>query len=279
MSRTLPCAMGLESSIAPGEDIRMEATNTPCRTAGTVALSPVTRSGPARVLIAAADPLVRRALETVLSAPDFELVSETASAGEALQIARAQPPHIALVDAMLEDGDGLELAERIVREAPETRVIVLSSSDDDNKALRALRAGARGYLRKDIELDALPRAVNGVLAGEAAVSRRLSMRVIDELRKTPMLGPGIRPTVSELTPREWQVLDLLTTGASTADIAVDLVLSPETVLTHVKNILKKLGVHSRRDAIREAERLRMGWDPLTGLPADGGAAPPERDGA
>src|SRR3954449_3475813 len=278
MSRTLPWAMGFESSIAPGDDIRMEATNTPCRTPGTVALSPVTRSGPARVLIAAADPLVRRALETVLAAPDFELVAETASGEEALAIARERSPHVALVDAILENGDGLEVAERIVREAPETRVIVLSASDDDNKAVRALRAGARGYLRKDIELDALPRAVNGVLAGEAAISRRLSMRVIEELRKAPAPGPGMRPTVSELTPREWQVLDLLTTGASTADIAVDLVLSPETVLTHVKNILKKLGVHSRRDAIRQAERLRLGLNPLTGEP-DGGAVPPERDDA
>jgi len=233
----------------------------------------VTRSGPARVLIAAADPLVRRALETVLSAPDFELVAETASAEEALSFARDQAPHVALIDVILEDGDGLEIAARIVREAPETRVIVLSASDDDQKAMRALRAGARGYLRKDIELDALPRAVNGVLAGEAAVSRRMTMRVIDELRKAPALGPGIRPTVSELTPREWQVLDLLTTGSSTADIAVDLVLSPETVLTHVKNILKKLGVHSRRDAIRQAERLRLGLDPLTGEVPDGGAAP------
>src|SRR5947207_6860260 len=94
------------------------------------------------------------------------------------------------------------------------------------------------------------------MAGEAAISRRLTMRVVDELRKTPSIGPGLRPTISELTPREWQVLDLLTTGASTTDIAVDLVLSPETVLTHVKNILKKLGVHSRRDAVQEAERLR-----------------------
>jgi DNA-binding NarL/FixJ family response regulator len=166
-----------------------------------------------------------------------------------------------------------------VRETPETRVIVLSASDDDTKAVRALRAGARGYLRKDIELDALPRAISGVIHGEAAISRRLSMRVIDELRKTPAPGPGMRPTVSELTPREWQVLDLLTTGASTADIAVDLVLSPETVLTHVKNILKKLGVHSRRDAILQAERLRLGLNPLTGEP-DGGAVPSEaRDGA
>ena len=236
-------------------------------------MSPVTRTGPARVLIAAADPLVRRALETVLNAPEFELVAETASADEALLAARQRSPHVALIDVILEDGDGLEIAAQIVRDVPETRVIVLSASDDDSKAVRALRAGARGYLRKDIELDALPRAVNGVLAGEAAISRRLSMRVIDELRKAPAMGPGLRPTVSELTPREWQVLDLLTTGASTADIAVDLVLSPETVLTHVKNILKKLGVHSRRDAIRQAERLRLGLDPLTGEVPDGGAAP------
>jgi DNA-binding NarL/FixJ family response regulator len=105
------------------------------------------------------------------------------------------------------------------------------------------------------------------------------MKVVDELRKTPALGPGMRPTVSDLTPREWQVLDLLTTGASTADIAVDLVLSPVTVLTHVKNILRKLGVHSRRDAIREAERLRSGMAPSEGEGKDGGAAPPERDDA
>jgi two-component system, NarL family, response regulator LiaR len=216
------------------------------------------------VLIAAADPLVRRALRTVLASPEFELVAETASGEEAVATTRERAPHVALIDAILEDGDGLEVAERIAREAAGTRVIVLSASDDDQKAIRVLRAGARGYLRKDIELDALPRAVNGVLDGEAAVSRRLSMRVIEELRKTPTVGPGIRPTVSELTPREWQVLDLLTTGASTADIAIDLVLSPETVLTHVKNILRKLGVHSRRDAIEQAERLRLGLNPLTG---------------
>src|SRR4051794_41344616 len=174
------------------------------------------RSGPARVLIAAADPLVRRALETVLASPDFELVSETASAAEALKAARERAPHVAVVDAMLEDGDGLETAEQIVREAPDTRVIVLSAADDDQKAVRALRAGARGYLRKDIELEALPRAVNGVLAGEAAISRRLTMRIVDELRKSPALGPGIRPTVSELTPREWQGVGLFSTGGPPA---------------------------------------------------------------
>lgn len=243
----------------------------------------MTRAGPARVLIAAADPLVRRALQTILTDAGFEIAAETPSAEQAVALVHQHNPHVALVDAMLEDGDGLDTAERIVRDAPETRVIVLSSADDDQKAVRALRAGAHGYLRKDIELEALPRAISGVLAGEAAISRRLTMKIVDELRKTPALGPGIRPTVSELTPREWQVLDLLTTGASTTDIAVDLVLSPETVLTHVKNILKKLGVHSRRDAIRQADRLRTGdtaqFDTLPDVSGDGGAAPPERSGA
>src|SRR6476660_3494118 len=123
MSRTLPCAMGLLSSIAPGDVIRMEATKAPCRTPGTVALSPVSRTGPARVLIAAADPLVRRALQSVLAAPEFELVAETASATEALSIARERAPHVALIDVILEDGDGLDVAERIAREASQTRVI------------------------------------------------------------------------------------------------------------------------------------------------------------
>jgi DNA-binding NarL/FixJ family response regulator len=225
--------------------------------------------------VAAADPLVRRALHTVLTTAGFEIVAETASAPDAVRIVSERSPHVALIDVMLEDGDGLETAERIAGQSRETRVIVLSQSDDDAKAVRALRAGARGYLRKDIELDALPRAVDGVMAGEAAISRRMTMRVVDELRKTPQVGPGLRPTVSELTPREWQVLDLLTTGSSTADIAIDLVLSPETVLTHVKNILKKLGVHSRRDAIREAERLRLGTEGED----DSGAAPLARDDA
>src|SRR5205823_6329963 len=111
----------------------------------------------------------------------FDIVTETASAETALAAVRNRDPHVALIDVMLEDGDGLDTAEEIVRVAPETRVIVLSASEDDQKAVRALRAGARGYLRKDIELDALPRVVNGVLAGEAAISRRLTMRILDEL--------------------------------------------------------------------------------------------------
>src|SRR3954471_4205807 len=111
--------MGLESSIAPGPDIWSEATNTTRRYRGAVVFQPVTRVGPARVLIAAADPLVRRALHTILNDAGFEIVAETASAQQAVGLVLEHNPHVALVDAMLEDGDGLETAEEIVNQAPE----------------------------------------------------------------------------------------------------------------------------------------------------------------
>jgi DNA-binding NarL/FixJ family response regulator len=139
----------------------------------------MSRSGPARVLIAAADPLVRRALRTVLEESGYEIVGDTPSAEAVVGAVAQSNPHVALIDVILEDGDGLEAAERVALQSPDTRVIVLSASDDDAKAVHALRSGARGYLRKDIELESLPRAVEGVLAGEAAISRRLTMRVVD----------------------------------------------------------------------------------------------------
>ena len=212
------------------------------------------------MVLAAQDPLVRRALKATLEGGGFEVVGETADGPEAIKMAGEQRPDVALVDLNLHGADGLDVAERLTRELAHVRVVVLSGTDDDVVAMKALRAGAHGYLMKDIELDSLPRALRGVLAGEAAISRKLAMRLISELRRVPQGGRGMRPIVSDLTEREWQVLDLLTTGASTSEIAIDLVLSPETVLTHVKNILKKLGVHSRKDAVRMIDDLRSPQD-------------------
>jgi DNA-binding NarL/FixJ family response regulator len=211
----------------------------------------------ARVVLAAQDPLVRRALRAALEADDFEVVGDTADGPEAVQLVIDNDADVALVDLVLQGAEGLDVVEQIARGATGASVIVMSGSEDEGVAVLALRAGAKGYLSKDIEIDALPRAIKGVLAGEAAISRRLTALVVEELRRAPQGGRGMRPIVSELTEREWQVLDLLTTGASTTEIAIDLVLSPETVLTHVKNILKKLGVHSRRDAVELAARMRF----------------------
>jgi DNA-binding NarL/FixJ family response regulator len=122
--------------------------------------------------------------------------------------------------------------------------------------LIGLRTGAAGYLTKDLDVDVLPRALHGVLAGEAAISRRLSMRLVEQLRQQPDHVGGLRPVKSPLTPREWEVLELIAQANTTDQIAQALVLSSETVRSHVKNILRKLGVRSREEAVVVAYGIR-----------------------
>jgi DNA-binding NarL/FixJ family response regulator len=152
--------------------------------------------------------------------------------------------------------DGIQATRRILEREPDVEVVILTSSDDDEVGIVGLRAGASGFLNKRAGVEALPRALRGAVAGEALVSRRLTMRLVDTIRRTSADGAGIRPVRSQLTPREWEVLDLLCTGQSTDDIADTLVLSSETVRSHIKNLLRKLGVRSRQAAVEEARRMR-----------------------
>ena len=122
--------------------------------------------------------------------------------------------------------------------------------------MRGLRAGAAGFLSKNMELASLPRALRGALEGEAAISRRLAMQLVQHYRTAPTGGMGLRPVRSKLTAREWEVLDLLTGGATTDDVARLLVLSNETVRSHLKNLYRKLEVRSREEAVEAAGRLR-----------------------
>lgn len=121
-----------------------------------------------------------------------------------------------------------------------------------------LRAGAAGYLSKDLDVDVLPQALEGTRSGEAAISRRLSMRLIEQLRRVPEASTGMRPVKSPLTPREWEVVDLLYEGRTTEEIADVLVLSTETVRSHIKNLMRKLGASSRAEAVALAHRMRGG---------------------
>jgi DNA-binding NarL/FixJ family response regulator len=107
-----------------------------------------------------------------------------------------------------------------------------------------------------MNVDSIPRALHGAKAGEAAISRVLSMKLVERLRIVPEAGIGVRPVRSILTPREWEVLDFLCAGQSTEEIADSLVLSVETIRSHIKNILRKLGVRSREEAIAVANNLR-----------------------
>jgi DNA-binding NarL/FixJ family response regulator len=212
------------------------------------------QNGGLRVLLADPDPLVRRVVRDELRKGGFVVVATTADGRDALDLARFYRPELAVIEARLPSLDGVEAIRAIARDAPQTRVVVLSADTGEELGLELLRAGAVGYLSKDHDVAALPRVLAKVAEGEAAVPRTLGMRLLESLRRLP--DRGWRPLHSQLTTREWEVVELLSTGASTQDIADELVLSSATVYGHVKNLRRKLGVKSRADAVAAAEELR-----------------------
>jgi two-component system nitrate/nitrite response regulator NarL len=159
------------------------------------------------------------------------------------------------MDVQMPDINGTAATRRIVGERSDQLVILVSGRDDDD-AVMGLRVGARGYLSKNLARDAFLRAVVGALDGEAAVSRGLTRRLIEQLQLIPTLGAGMRPVHSPLTRREWEVLDLICDGRTTAEMARMFVVSEETIRSHVKQILRKLGVHSRKQAVATVRRMR-----------------------
>ena len=186
------------------------------------------------------------------------VVAEARNGREAVEFALDYRPDLVIMDVVMPALDGILATRQILKAAPDQLVIVLTGADEegDELGLLALRAGAVGFLSKDVDTSALPRTLKGVRAGEVAISRRLTKRVIEQLRSAPGVSYGMRPVKSSLTAREWEVIDLLKARRSTDEIAAELVLSTETVRSHVKNILRKLKVRSREDAVAAADRTR-----------------------
>lgn len=205
-----------------------------------------------RTLVADEDPLARRAVREALEEGGVSVVSEASNGREAVEWALYHRPDVVVLELDLPGLDAAAVTRRILERLPAVHVIALSASADEEAALRMLRAGASGFLSKHASLDALPRALAGVMAGQAAISRTLSMRVLEELRVLPADGRGLRPVKSELTNREWEVVDLLASGASTHEISEELVLTLDTVYSHVKHIMRKLGVRSRAEIVEAA---------------------------
>jgi NarL family two-component system response regulator LiaR len=210
-----------------------------------------------RVIVADDDPLARRMIRSALQDAGFVVVAEARNGREAVELTQYYSPDAVLMDVVMPELDGISATRRIVGERPDQLVILLTGADEEI-GLAGLQAGASGYLNKDVDIEALPRALRGAAAGEAAISRTMGTLLIQQLRRAPArpAANGMRPVRSSLTAREWEVLDLLCDGHSTDKMAEELFLSTETVRSHVKSIYRKLGVNSREQAVSEAERLR-----------------------
>ena len=212
--------------------------------------------GTMRVVLADSDAAARRRVRDALQRDEMIIVAEATSGREAIELATFYAPDAVVLDAGTGDPDALEALRLIHERAPAACVVLLTDSPSDNHGLRALRAGAAGYLAKDVDPDVLPRIVRGAVEGEVAISRRLATALVQEYRKRHSVRAGFRPVRSTLTDREWEVLDLVTAGARTDEIARALVLSTETVRSHLKNLYRKLGVRSRGEAAEAARRMR-----------------------
>jgi DNA-binding NarL/FixJ family response regulator len=215
------------------------------------------RSKSVRVLVADDDAFARRMIRDALQRADLAVVAEAQNGHDAIRLCLHYRPDVVVMDVVMPEIDGIAATRRIVKELPRQRIVMLTSTDEHEMGFLGLRAGAVGFLSKDIDIDSLPRALHAAVNGEAVLSRQMGMRLVEHLQSTPDGTSGLRPVKSPLTAREWEVIDLLHECMTTEQIAEALVLAPETVRSHVKNILRKLNARSRGEAVKAAQRLRM----------------------
>lgn len=202
------------------------------------------------VVIADDHPPIRLGVRMAMMQGGFRVLAEAADANGAVEAVLRERPDACLLDVRM-PGGGIQAAARLNELAPHTAVVMLTVSANAEDLLAALRAGARGYLPKDMSPDRLPAALRGVLRGEAALPRTFVGRMLHELRMLPdrELAP-LRVGDVELTPRESEILRMLRGGLSTMEIGERLSLSPITVRRHISACVAKLGAEGRDDALR-----------------------------
>lgn len=208
-----------------------------------------------RVLVADDHPVVRQGLVALLeSLAEFEVVAVARDGREAVREAVIHRPDVALLDLQMPELDGFAAIRELARATPEVAVCVLTMHDDDDALFTAMQAGARGYLLKGAEQDDIARAVRAVANGEVLFAPEVAGRVLGRLSEPA----GSTPPFPQLTPREFEVLDLIAAGRPTAEIARALGLSAKTVSNNVSTILAKLGLADRAQAAVVARDAGLG---------------------
>jgi NarL family two-component system response regulator LiaR len=218
-----------------------------------------------RVLIVDDHAIVRQGLRTFLELQDtsdlpIEVVGEAANGLEAVELARKTQPDIVLLDLVMPQMDGIQATSRILECSPRSRVIILTSFGEDDKVLPAIRAGAHGYLLKDIPPAELVQAVREAYLGKVQLHPDIARKLMSAVAGKEELSAGRASVENGLTDREHEVLALIADGLNNREIAEKLVISEKTVKTHVSNILGKLGLADRTQAAIYALRRTSSAD-------------------
>jgi DNA-binding NarL/FixJ family response regulator len=216
---------------------------------------------PIRTLIVDDHALFRRGLEIVLvTEPDIEVVGQASDGAEAVQRAAESLPDVVLMDVRMPRSSGIEACRQIKEVAPSAKIVILTMSDEEEDLFEAIRAGASGYLLKDIPLDEVSEAVRSVHGGQSLISPAMAGKLLSEFAALARRDNDERPQqvpAPKLTDREMQVLKLVARGMNNRDIAKALFISDNTVKNHVRNILEKLQIHSRMEAVMVAVREKL----------------------
>ncbi len=210
--------------------------------------------GPVRILLVDDHVLFRKGMARLLdSQPDLEVVGEAEDGLEAVRLARRLKPDLILMDIHMPGCDGHEATRRIIDEWPDAQIVMLTVAEDDQDLFTAIRNGAIGYLVKKIEPDSLFARLRGIAQGEAPISRVMANRILREFARMGTEGVST-DTSRSLTPREKQVLHLVTKGMTNKEIGANLHIAENTVKNHLRNILEKLHLQNRAQAAAYAVR-------------------------
>jgi DNA-binding NarL/FixJ family response regulator len=213
-----------------------------------------------RILIADDHELFRRGLRLVLEdEADIAIVGEAGDGATAVEMAIEQAPDVVVVDVRMPQLSGIEAAAKIRDALPATKVLVLTISDEEDDLYEAIRAGANGYLLKEISIDEIGNAVRSVYAGQSLISPSMASKLLNEFAAMIRREEEEKDQVPapKLTPREMEVLEHVAKGLHNREIARELFISENTVKNHVRNILEKLHLHSRMEAVMYAVREKL----------------------